>query len=513
MKCLPPTFETLAASRNEAAIDVLIAALGVADADVHRHAIEAIVRRGEVRARRTLLASWSMLTPDGVETLKSHKNWISDTVVASLKSGEESLELSIDAARSLELLAAIDVLVELAESHATRSIRVRAASAVLDLVTPLGRDAREDRSPATIRGPVLARLADSVNRFSLHRNERLVEAFLLTSNWGDHAIRQMILEDGESMELICEQLAKTEHPGVIDFLAGFIRRKNLSPRIMALMQTRADAAFRDALLRFVGSEPSGSVCRNLRDMGMPKSCHGGEELVSQVVQASRAALIHLFVAANENHLETMHLITSVVRHGGPGCNAAAAIGLMHCDVPAGDFWMRAAVPIADDDQAAINADENAKLLSDLIELLGHDEPALVRGVQRVLQPLHAEAMLHKLHSLRPRSRRRLGRVVMMIDPGAVQRVRDALRHPVLAQRLEAIAMADALAIVDLLADSFTHISREDHQEARMKAAQVMADADSDETLKLLQDMVDMPESPVRDAAVVALDRRTSTQKR
>ncbi len=98
---------------------------------------------------------------------------------------------------------------------------------------------------------------------------------------------------------------------------------------------------------------------------------------------------------------------------------------------------------------------------------------------------------------------------MMIDDAAVDRVRDALRHPVLSHRLEAIAMADALAIVDLLSDSFTRISRDDHQEARIRAAEVMSDASSIQTLDLLEEMIRMPESPVRDAAVVAVEKRRS----
>jgi hypothetical protein len=96
---------------------------------------------------------------------------------------------------------------------------------------------------------------------------------------------------------------------------------------------------------------------------------------------------------------------------------------------------------------------------------------------------------------------------MMIDPEAIDRVRDALRHPVLNHRLDAIAMADALAVVDLLSDSFTHIARQDHQEARVRAAQAMSTASSETTMQLLQEMIDLPECPVRDAALKAIEQR------
>ena len=72
-------------------------------------------------------------------------------------------------------------------------------------------------------------------------------------------------------------------------------------------------------------------------------------------------------------------------------------------------------------------------------------------------------------------------------------------------------MADALAVVDLLSDSFSHIAQKDHQEARVRAAQVMSDANGHETLQLLREMTELPECPVRDAAVESLQRRQTSK--
>jgi hypothetical protein len=99
---------------------------------------------------------------------------------------------------------------------------------------------------------------------------------------------------------------------------------------------------------------------------------------------------------------------------------------------------------------------------------------------------------------------------MQIDPKALDQVRDGLRHPVLTNRLDAIAMADALGAVDMLGDAFTHIAREDHQEARIRAAEAMATASSDETMQLLKEMLKLPPCPVRDAAIIAIERRQRT---
>lgn len=513
MQGLSPTFETLAATRNEAAIDVLLAALAESDPKLRFAALEALTRRTEARASRMLLTQWDKVDDAGVKHLRAHKAWITEAIGQALRGPVDAVGNAIVAAQQLQIIEVAADLITIAESSPNLSVRVRAAQSVLALVDPIGRSARRDRSRSSVRSLIVARLAESVQRFAIHRNPVLIEAFLSVASWSDGDLRAICEANAEPMNLISDRLAVSQLPGPIELLAGFIRRKSIPPRILAIMQTRTDEAFRDALLHFVGNEPSGNVTRNLRDMGMPKSCHGGESLVEGTPPENRAALISIYAVGNQDNLETMHLITTVLRHGGPGCVAAASLALAKREVPTSEFWMRAAVPIADDDQEAIALDENSQLLSKLIDLLEHDEPALQRSVRRILEPLHADAMLEKFHSLRPRSRRRLGRVVMMIDDTAVDRVRDALRHPVLSHRLEAIAMADALAIVDLLSDSFTRISRDDHQEARIRAAEVMSNATSPQTLDLLEEMIRLPESPVRDAAVVAVEKRRSAKSK
>jgi HEAT repeat protein len=229
--------------------------------------------------------------------------------------------------------------------------------------------------------------------------------------------------------------------------------------------------------------------------------------IGRLDPSRRAALVHLQVISSSDTIATLTTLVSAIQHGGPGVVPAVAKGLAATQVLDIEFWMRAAVPIADNDPDRIAANQNAQLLKSLIELMDHADPGVVNGVRHVLSPMHADAMLPRISKLRGRSRRRIGRVILMIDPDAVNRVRDALRHPVLKHRLEAITMADSLAMVDLLLDSFTHISSDDHQQARIRAAEAMGRASSPETAELLESMVRLPESSVRDAAEKALQQR------
>jgi hypothetical protein len=508
MRGLQLTYETLGQTRNEAAVDVLLTALDDADPTHRGLALKSLLRRKEERAPQQLLESWEKVAADDLPTLRTDKEWIWAPVEAALQESGDSVLTAIDAAEALELTTAIPQLALIAESSESPELKERCNEAIMNLVRPLGAAARDDRDQPTVRGPVQHRLADSVRRFSMHRNERLVDAFLLVSNWGDNELRQMVQEeDNPHLELLCGRFAETEETGILELLAGYIRRKNMPKGICPYLKSHGGARFRKVLLEQVTGEPNATVLRNLHVVGMPKCCRGGERLLDEVPPEHYAPLIHLAVAANDDAMETLQLIVAAVAREGPGVETAAATALSRCKGPDADFWMRAAVPLGDGQEATIEGDDNAHLLKNLIELLGHSNPGLSKSIRQILEPLHAEQMLSRFQPLRRRSRRRLGKVVMMIDPDAIERVNDTLQHSVLSFRLDAIAAADAFNIVDKLSDSFSRIVRDDQQEARILAVEAMGNASGPATLRLLQDIANLPVCPVRDAAMTALERR------
>ena len=511
MHGLPLAYQILAKTRNEAAVDALIQLLSSDDPQTCEFSINALLHRREPRAAELIVHKWGQLTELERSKFKARKGWLLDAIRKSFEQGGDDQSHAIKIAGYLRLTEVFGELMVLAESAANGEVKTDATKAVIAIVAPLGSAARDDRDQPSQRGPVLARLNDSLKSFSNHRNPHLVDAFLMASTWGDGNLREILSRPSAERSLVCKRLAATRHPNAIDLLAGFIRRRKVTSSVLDIIKTRTDDAFRNALLNRIGTSISTPVQSNLREVGIPKCLASGRDLVDQIPQEQLAPLLITHSIAAKNALEIMHIVIRVLAKGGGGTVPASAYALSQCDVPEIDFWMRAAIPVADGNEEEIAADENAQLIQGLIELLDHQDAAIVKGVRRVLGPMHAEAMLPRMQSLRPRSQRRLGRVVMMIDLEAVQRVRDALRHPVLQKRLEAIAMADAMALVDLLSESFVRIARDDHQEARKKAAEVMGNASSEETMDLLEEMLALPESSVRDAATASVDRRLKSK--
>ena len=373
MQGLDLTFETLAKSRNEAAIDVLIAGLDAPDAARRQQALTALVSRSEPRAPELLLANWSKLEDQDVTILLGRKSWLKPAIEEALGKGFNEAAVAIAAAEALGMTAVLPNLILLAESASTRGFRQRASQAVLRIVEPLGVEARSDRDQSTVRGPVMSRLADALRRYSMHRNDQLVEAFLVGSTWSDGELRHFLADGGSEADLICRQLSESTHPNILELLAGFARRRSVPDRVLQIMRRRSDDAFLAVLLRAVASEPTQVVLKNLRVMGMPRSCQGGEAILGKLPVDCRASLVHVHVACNPDYIETLHLIAATAEYGTRDCLNAATIAFTRCEIPNAHAWMRAALHLAEDDTVTIHRDETARLLRRLIRLLSHPD--------------------------------------------------------------------------------------------------------------------------------------------
>ena len=493
-------------------------------------ALSTLVGRPESEATDLVLSNWGILNEDDHASIRRQSDRIA-TAVSRCFAEQRLIPSAVAASSALKLYGQVDALATLAEDATGLAITESATAALVELSMPLGQAARENRPVSTTRGPFLNRLIKSVQGYSQHRNDSLVDAFLIVSAWSDAAVRTWVASDDAIGKLIQNRMRVSEHPGIIHLLAGYLGRRRVPDSVAKSLASREEDVVGDAILRSIGNAPSSVTRTHLEKIGIPRSLRGGIKRCSSVTPANRAAMVHVYSAAGGSTEEILPLILFALRRWQqPDVVAAAALALSRCPIPTVQWTMRAAVPVAKlleragpakigttkDDPTLESlgseslADPASVMIAHLMDLLSHPDAGVAKGARRLLTPLHAESMLARFEDLRERSRRSLGRIVMRIDPGAVTRVRDALRHPVLDRRLEAIASADALSIVELLSESFVRIVREDHQEARTRAAQAMGNATDELTYSLLEELVTLPESQVRDAAVSALAVRRRT---
>ena len=162
------TFATLAESRNAAAVDLLLIALEDSNDDVRSYSVESLLQRSEPHCAEAVLTRWDVFPPELFGQLRKRKAWITPAVEKSLQNQDENLAHAINAAVMIGLYTLLVDLIPVAESNPSEAIRDAATDAILQLAHELGHDARANRDKPSLRAPVVAALAESVQR-SCHR--------------------------------------------------------------------------------------------------------------------------------------------------------------------------------------------------------------------------------------------------------------------------------------------------------------------------------------------------------
>ncbi len=502
------TFQTLAASPNEAAISALGIALVDPEPLVRALAVSSLSKRSEKRSGEMLLRQWFSLSNDQTIELRKSPGPLLAAVEGAIQTNSDLVLEAIAAAGKLRRVELVPQLVDIAETHEMNSTRQAALQSVLELADLLGTQARSGRDLGPVRAAATVRLAKSTQRFPVHRCHGLVDAFLSAATSKDAQLAEILASESVSRKVVLNRFANSESDGVASLLASFIQRTRLQPEIVSLIARRTCNSFRSSLLHYVGVNPGIALLRHFSEIGRPASCVDNPVNAAAMPVEEHAALLHVIAQTSVSPPSLLQFVVSAIRRDEPQTTDAAVEVLMRCETPENVYWIKAAIELAGDFDARVTLGDDAMLLGDLVDLLSHGQANVVKSIQHVLAPLRAEAVFPYLTKLKPNHRYRLGRILMMIDSDAVNVVRDRLRHPILKNRIEGITAAESLGIVDLLLESFTHLVKNDHQEARRAAAAAMAHASSKETLNLLQDMIAMPESSARDEAVRSFAIRT-----
>ena len=506
MHGLELTLAALADSDNRAAIDAIVFGLKSRSAKTRRGCFRVLTQRTEQRCADELVRHWDLLDDDHVKQLRERTEWLELSVQTALED-VEIRSTAIDIYHRLAMSNSVETLIEIAETSSSVLMRQQATNAILKQAERLGRAARRGRGSPSARRTFLERLAESVFRFRRHKNSGLVDAYLQAALASDSELRRLLQDDTQSAALLCGRLQSSARRGVVQLCADLVGRRDMSKAVSAAIAARDCETLRECLLKAVGSAPNNIVLANLKEIGFPACCRGGEELLRKIDPELRAPLVQIHCATDWDRTQVLQMAATLAELTSLEDEGTVAATIMRAETLEQDDWIDAAVKLASGTETDLAEDANGRLLRRLIDLLDSDHAAVVKAVRHLLEPLRNDDLISRFKDFDMPIRKMVGSIVRGIDPDVVTRVRDGLRHSVLEHRLEAICAADALAVVDLLSDSFKHISKNDHRDARILAAHAMAGAHDEVTERLLEEMLELPDGEVRDAAVTALEHR------
>jgi hypothetical protein len=502
------TWDILASTPNGAADNLMSLAIAE-DVAIRRQGIAAILRRKSRSGAGKVLRMWGELTDDELRVVQDYPSVMLPVLEETLKGPMTSPEWpwALDAIRMLSLGTLLPLVIERLDACSDDRLRNRMLATLLELGATLGDAARHGRDQPSIRGPVLGRLCESARQTDARENPRLLEAFLVVSNWSDRELRIVLQEDDQAAAAMADPLEHSRMPGVVQLVAGFIRRRQIPAVVRRTIELRADAAFRDSLFAAIGDHPTRVILRNLRQLRPLRVLDDWTTLVGRTPAKWHAGLLYAQTANSQDSIAQLTVILDVISRGSRRLDLAVVSSLSHCEPFAEETLMRAAVEVTNTDLSAIAKNPVAQLLWRTIQLLDHSDAAVVAGLRGVLKPLHVGGFLRHIDSLPETNYQRLGGMVRLIDPNLTTVISDELRCPVMDRRLRAIKVARVCDVVPEVETLLIHAAIHDHREARLAAIETLGCGTSPESVDVLNQIADGPDGALRDRALQALSRR------
>ena len=128
-------------------------------------------------------------------------------------------------------------------------------------------------------------------------------------------------------------------------------------------------------------------------------------------------------------------------------------------------------------------------------------------LQQSLCSMTFHSLLNQTPHLTDEVRRRAGRVVLRIDPDAIDTLRDGLRHPVIDHRFEAIEWIASQGLLELLGEEIGRGLDGEHRRLRERLAVRLGDARGPITHELLVRLSHQAHPEISRQAAASLARR------
>ncbi|MFG0264304.1 MAG: hypothetical protein ACF8AM_04020 [Rhodopirellula sp. JB055] len=535
MSSLDVTFEILKTHTSPSAGEVLQRGVTSGDRSTRQRSLRAMAHRKDVKTLNWLINRFEKYHDDLLSALTTSDNQIDAgclgaVVTKQLAKGgwNQAVGLRlIDMIECLNQTTALETLIDLAQHHEDSMIRAASGEVTLALASPLSKPIRHRNHTARIdpekerfRQRIAEQLAVAVQQHNAHRNNDLLDAFLVISDWNDALLQQLISDESASQETLLRRMRTSEHQAVLQLLSGFIRRRKIPGPVISLLLRRHDAMFCEALLDTIGDSPTPITAINLREYGLPDCLRGGESFMRSLGSDRDAAMCNSYSITMPHESESIHMVLAMLERGDESKTRVAEVCLKRIEAASLNDWIAILETASkqqakreqtgDDsttDPAITNIDRQIEQLNGLIELTDHESAPLAQAAQALLVHLNTHEALPIFANLSPDVGRRLGRVLMQVDSSTLDTVRSGLRHAVMKNRLDAIAFAESLGLVDLMIDPLRTIAETDHQVAKLRTAKALAHGTGPQSETVLRELCATPKGSLRDAALAAMDER------
>jgi hypothetical protein len=465
---LSNTLHFLAETENEAAVPVLLAALGTVDRRRPKQALQALLQRSSPAAETEVLIQWHKLTEPMRQLVAERPDWLSGAIHSALAGSRDSADaqqLYRNACDAALVTRDYDQIPALAAAAADlkNPWAQQAAEVVLLLAEMLfeelhlPRDYRVRRDPQLQRDnllPSLERMADSVDQ---HRKAELVEALLLLADRDTATVKRILQSPRDpSYPVVVRVLEQSSRPGVIRLLLSYLDDPHAPRAALDTLAGRRDLQFIRQLLRKIGNQPPQVVRNNLHRIEEIAWLSDASAVYGALAESEQAAAIQLASEANLAPAQALQILSLGLQDGSPGGRRAAAAGLVKFSGPEAD---EVAWQALDDDDPVVRAQAVTRMGK-------HATPTVIPRLIEMLDSPH------------------------QLEREAAQACLDEynfeMQAPIRVRRARAIEIAILLQMIPDLFDAIRPLLDDEDQYTRIDAIRALATCDLEESKQALR---------------------------
>lgn len=522
------TFESLAQTRNPAAVDVLIAALDVPDERIQVAAVEALLKRRASRGIIELVRRVQVLYAAARELVEKNGTDLGPGLRDCLLNDDAELRgNALELVRRCAVYSEVPTLIALLHMQHVPE-RAVVEEVLAELVNrlyehlKLGKE-RDDsgsflQDAERIRQQTLATLEVAAYRYPTHRCRQVIEGLLLLGDPDNLHLKRFLREAVDEVRAIAsELLCSSRHPGVMGLVVDSMTQNYPFPAAYAAFERRTDPEFICHLLRHWPRKLTDFQQKNFREIKAAVWLDPEHLQLDLIPAALHRTLIAFLMATGLPQSQKLAVLEWMMRFGSPEGRLAATDVLVDLE---DDKVQEVVLEGLDSEEPDVQAWATGQLrnwsipnaMELLIERLDSPIPEVREAARDELSGFNIYRAIELFDELDARMQVAVGKLVRKIDPETIPKLREQMQNAIRRKRIRAARAALAMKLHLEVVDALLAMARDSDNLVRRTAAEVLGRVPAREAVEMLLELTHDASPRVRDAAAAALHELHDSQE-
>lgn len=510
------TFQLLARTPNQAAVDLLLVGLDCAQQTTRDHAMEALLSRREQSAQQEVFRRLPTIDEHTREILQRWPDWLARLAGAALGSRDAKMhQAACEAILSFDLYEAMPALVVALCNRDNANLELTAQTILrlteqfyAELGKPEAERSRENFD--TLRPWLTSGLEDAVRKHGVHQRSEPLEAFLLVAKRKNEILRG-VLEQAQSQ--VCRTVAgvmKTStRGGVVRLLLTFLQDEDPPVVVDEVLSSRCDAKFLEHLLEAIGSDYSPAMAAALGRIESLPWAVPENELLHMLDGPKQAAAVRLFVASAIPRTDVLACLQYLLLQGQPEARRAAAEAMREFRSPEADQLVLTALDDEDPQVQAhligqLRSRNVADAMSRLVRLADSRSPIVREALRQALPEFNIREFLVHFDTMPVGSIRLMGPLIRKLDADAPARLTEEMGCASPIRRRRAASASRAMGLATSVEEALIGLLDDSEQIVRLAAARALGGVPTPRAHEALEYALADRNVSVREAAHASL---------